>query len=78
MSYYVARHTGWGWGSGSPEAPYVVRRSAPYSEVEDVVKTFTGQSRETDGQIRARAQAWCDRLNAGGVSREQALREGEK
>ena len=35
-------------------------------------------SLEPDGSVRARARAWCDRLNRGGRVAERALREAAR
>lgn len=81
MTYYVA-----GTGRGKV-APYEVRRNGPYSPIDGVVKSFVASVEdnakwqwgrvEPDHQVRVRAQAFCDRLNAGGASRERALREAQ-
>lgn len=83
MSWYVVRNTGRAPGA----APYVVCRVEPYAEVEGIIKVFEpGQVRdhtfglardEPDHRVRARAQTCADRLNAGGIAREQTLRDAQ-
>lgn len=68
--------------------PYVVHRFEARNEREDVVRSFTARQvrgnpfvmrrLEYDHEVRARAQAFCDQLNAGGVARERALQEARQ
>lgn len=85
MSWYVARNTGW----ASEETPYVIRRFKPYRNDDGIVKAFHAQPTEfrrfsgdpimeTGQQVRVRAQAFCDQLNARGIARERQLREAER
>lgn len=79
MSWYVRAAGGKGY------APYEVREDARHAKDEGIVRVFVasveddperGWGRvEPDHRVRARAQAFCDRLNAGGIARERALRE---
>ena len=81
MSWYVAKSTPW----GPTGDRYEVRRYAPYSEADGVLRRFTarrarrlpgtGHVMERSDQVRDRAQAFCDRLNVGGADRERALHE---
>ena len=79
MSYYVVRNP----ERGEEGVPYAVRRFESREEMQGIVESFRAQwtgpvgRYETEGMVQDRAQAYCDQLNAGGVSREQALREAE-
>lgn len=82
MSYGVTK------GDRNSQGAYEVRGLAPHSDVQGIVKTFkaettrfipgTGHVVETEDQVRARAQAFAQRVNAGGAARERALRAARR
>lgn len=72
MTYDVARKAGW-----DVDPRYVVRRVARDGKTRHVVKAFHADLVETDHEVRTRAEAFRSRLDAGGVSRERALREAQ-
>lgn len=81
MRYHVTKV-----GAG-PKAGYEVRQSEPNGEAGGVVQSFRarrlppnpkwGACMEQDFQVRARAQALVNRLKAGGIAGERALRDAQ-
>ena len=66
---------------------YEVHRYAPLAQAPGAVRTFIPQwdgiglfasGLEKDEKVQARAQAFADRLNQGGMERERALREAQR
>lgn len=73
MNYHVVKTS-----EGGREGRFKVQRVAPESSTSGAIKSFTPRQWhgfDLNHEARARAQAFCDRLNGGGIAREQALRE---
>ena len=88
LTWYVAEAAHRGTVQPAGGERYGVFRSGPQSKDHTIIKSFVSQGvadadgrrgrLEPDHVVRARAQAFADRLNAGGIERERALQEAER